>query len=85
VLAPGLKPALPEDTGAQPPVGSPRSGSLIEIVGTYPSGAHAVISAVDLEEGTYTVQMMHNGCRTRRLRTIKYKHARLLRLSEEWQ
>ncbi|CAK0891106.1 unnamed protein product [Prorocentrum cordatum] len=75
MLAGGLMPALPEDKGARP-------GSLIEVVGTYPSGTHAVVTAVDREEGTYQIQLMHSGCRTGRSRTIKCKHARLLRHAE---
>jgi len=85
VLARGLMPVLPEEAGAQPSIGVPTRGSLIEVVGTYPSGAHAVITGVDREEGTYKIQMMHNGCRTRRLMTIRGEHARLLRHAEAGQ
>lgn len=82
MLAKGLLAAVPEEKGAQPPIGLPRPGSLIEVVGTYPAGVQAVITAVDREEGTYNIQLMHDGCRTRRLKTIKFRHARLLRHAE---
>jgi hypothetical protein len=85
MLARGLMPALLEDTGAQPSIGLPMLGSLIEVVGTYPSGAHAVITAVSREEDTYKIQMINNGCRTRRLMTIRSKHARVLRHAEVGQ
>ncbi|CAK0813309.1 unnamed protein product, partial [Prorocentrum cordatum] len=79
VLAQGLMPILPEETCARPPVCSPEPGSLVEVIGTHPSGAHAVVTTVDREEGTYEVQLMSNGRRTRHLKIIKFKHARLLR------
>jgi hypothetical protein len=78
MLAKGLLAAVPEEKGAQPPVGLPRPGSLIEVVGTYPAGVQAVITTVDREEGTYNIQLMQDGSRTRRLKTIKFRHARLL-------
>lgn len=79
MLAQGLMPALPEERP-----GSPILGSLVEVVGTYPAGAHAVVTAVDRAEDTYKVRLMHNGSPTRRLRTIKSRQARFLRHAEEW-
>ncbi|CAK0852780.1 unnamed protein product [Prorocentrum cordatum] len=85
ILAGGLMPELPEEAGAQLSTGLPVLGSLVEVVGTYPSGAHAVIVATDHEEDTYTIQLTHNGCRTRRQRTVRCKHVRLLRHTEVGQ
>jgi hypothetical protein len=83
MLAQGLMPALPEERPGSPILGPPRRGSpvlgsLVEVVGTYPSGAHAVVTAVDRTADTYKVRLMHDGSPTRRLRTIKSRHARLL-------
>jgi hypothetical protein len=57
-------------------------GTIIEVVGTYPSGGHAMITEINGEEGTFRIQLMRDGQLTRRRRTIKCKHARLLQNAE---
>ncbi|CAK0882793.1 unnamed protein product [Prorocentrum cordatum] len=82
LLAQGLMPALLEEQGAQFPSGFPELGALVEVVGTFPSGGHAVVTAVDREKGTCKVQLMQDGRLTRRVRTIKCKYTRPLRREE---
>jgi len=90
MLAQGLMPALPEERPGSPILGSPKRGSpkvgsLVEVVGTYPSGAHAIVTNVNRTEDIYKVRLMHNGSPTRRLRTIQSRHIRLLCHTEAMQ
>jgi len=80
MLADGLV-AVPEEReedDAKHALAWAQPGSIIEVVGTYPSGGHAVITEVNSEEGTFRIQLMRDGQLTRRRRTIKCKHARLV-------
>jgi len=84
ILSEGLLPAPPppkalKDLQQQPlPAAALSSGSLIEIVGTYPSGEQAIVTSFDPVGGSYHVQLMRNGHLTHRRRTIKFRNARLL-------
>lgn len=74
MLAEGLV-AVPEE-GALPP--DVWLGSIVEVVGAHGYGGKAVVLAFNRQEGTYQIQLIQNGRLTRRRRTIKDTHARLL-------
>lgn len=74
MLADGLV-AVPEEDAVAPGVWP---GSIIEVVGAHGYGGRAAVVACNRQEGTYQVQLIQNGHLTRRRRTIKNTHARLL-------
>jgi len=85
ILSEGLLPAPPPRAAPQdchqqlPPAAGLRSGSLVEVVGTYPSGEQAIVIGFDPVGDSYQVQLMRNGHLTHRLRSIKCRNVRLLR------